>query len=140
MKTIKLSGGTIKIYEDIKEMPIQRYKDFQKYLLQDSGIGSTMADVDRHFRMLDRFLSAGKLNEAKQERDNLHMNFFMVLEKINILDISFVCLIHSINNEILYDTTEENLRRISERLGKMGMTKGQLEDITNEVKKKSILA
>lgn len=136
MKTINFSGGTIRYYENEKELPIHRYVDFQKYLAQDMGFGSTMSDVDKHFRMMDRNMVAGKYNEAKQIRDNLHMNLYMMFEKINILSLSLGCLIHSINNEVIYDTTEANLLRMSERLGKMGMTQKEVEKITTEVKKK----
>lgn len=139
MKEHKFNKHTIKIYEDIKELPINRYKDFQKYLMQDAGIGSSMKDVDQHFKMLDRFLSGGKLAEAAQERDNLHMNLYMLIEKISITHISFCCLIHSLDGQEFTYKTEQDLSDMAAKIGAFGLTQRELETIANGVKKKSIL-
>lgn len=140
MKTIQLGKNVIEIFDDIKEFPITRYKDFQKYLVEDSGIGSNMGAVNKHFEMLDRFLKAGKLSEAQQERDNLHMNLFMMIEGISITSVSFCCLIHSINGDVVKDLTEEGLKAMGEKLADHGMTSGQLDDLLEDVKKKLILS
>ena len=139
MKTIKLGDNIIEIFDDIKELPITRYKDLQKYLVEDSGIGSNMAAVNKHFEMLDRFLKAGKLSEAQQERDNLQMNLFMMLEGISITSVSFCCLVHSINEKVITNVNEDGLKEMGDLLSAHGMTIGELSDLLDDVKKKLIL-
>lgn len=138
MREIKAPKGKFRIFEAIREFPIDRFKDFQKYLVQDSGIGSTMSDVDSHYRNFDMFLSAGKLSECIQERHNLHYNLYFMLNRIDVKSVCFACLICSINDKEMNDFSETNLHAVSDEIGRMGFSRGELEDILSEVKKKLI--
>jgi hypothetical protein len=140
MRTVNLgSGNSFEIHESQKQLPINRYTDFQKYLLQDSGIGSTIADIDKHFKLLDTFLGAGSLEDAMRERHNLHIGLYLQINKINIEHISFACLIHSINGKRLEDFSETHLIQVCRELGEMGLTQEHVGDILENVKKNSIL-
>lgn len=139
MRTVTLETGSFIIRESIKELPINRYTDFQKYIIQDAGIGSTMRDVEEHFRMLDRFIALGQIEEAARERYNLHFNLYLGINKISIRHITFGCLIDSINDVKITDYSEANLQNVCDQLGAMGLIEEQVADILEEVKKKSIL-
>lgn len=138
MREINKLKGKFKINESIREIPINRYKDFQKYLVQDAGIGSTMDDVDRHFKNFDSFLQSGKLDEAIKERYNLHYNLYLMLNRIDIKSLAFGCLVHSIDGEEIADYSENSLNDITERIGSIGLNRGELEDILSDLKKKLI--
>jgi len=138
MRSIETPQGNFQICESIKELPIDRYTEFQKYLLQDSGIGSDIESVYRHFEKIDVFLAAGKLQEAINERTNQHFNLFMMLNKISITHLSFACLVSSIDGNQVTDYSESNLLLISSRLGKLGFIQNDLEKILEDVKKKLI--
>lgn len=139
MKVLTLTTGLeVTIHESIKELTADRYKDFQKYLIQSAGYGSTMEDVDRHFRNLDVFLNTGKIEEAIQERENMRMNMFLMLNKINIDHAAFACLIDSVNGIKVTDYSENNLLSIVQMLGEHGLLQTQVEEIISDVKKKSI--
>lgn len=140
MREVELPGGKIKIRETIKELPIDRFTDFQKYLVQDSGIGSDMLSVEKHFGMWDRLASAGKIDEAMRERHNLHMNIYLAINRINIQHISFVCLVDSVNGVGVDDYSESAMHDLSKKLGKMGLTQQHVSDILESVKKNSILS
>lgn len=140
MRTVNLKfGNSFKIHESQKQLPINRYTDFQKYVLQDSGIGSTIADIDTHYKKLDTFLGAGALEDAMRERHNLHIGLYLMINKINIEHISFACLIHSINGRRLKDFSEKHLEQVCRELGEMGLTQEHVADILENVKKNSIL-
>lgn len=126
------------INETTKELPINRYKDFQKYLVQESGIGSDMNGIDNHFRNFDLFLQSGKIQEALIERYNLHINFYLIFERMDINSLAFASLIDSIDGVEVSDFSERNLQKISDRLGEMRFKRGQLEEILQELKKKLI--
>ena len=145
MRIVKLTGGNIKIRESIKELPIDRFTDFQKYLVQDSGIGSDMGAVNNHFGKWDRLASAGKIDEAMRERHNLHMNIFLMINQINIQHITFCCLVDSVNSggdvfDPITDYSESAMHDLSKKLGQMGLTHGDVADILESVKKNSILS
>lgn len=138
MRTVKISGGKFEIRETPKELPINRFNDFQKYMIQDVGIGSTMADCERHFQQLDTFISHGKIEEAARERYNQHYGLVLAINRINITHLSFAVLIHSVNNRPIKDYSETNLKKVLEKLGDMGLTQAHVEDILEDLKKNSI--
>lgn len=130
----------ITLYQSEHEIPMKLLSEMQVYLIRDAGIGSTLADVDNHFNRLDMFLNSGKLAEAIQERKNLHANFHLAFARINIKSFAFACLVHSINNEVITDYSEYNLKVIIDRLSEMGITYGMVSDTVDEIKKKLISA
>lgn len=135
MKIIKHKGKEIAFYSSIKEMPIERYINLQTYLMQESGIGSTMGDVEAHFKNLDMFLSAGKVEEALTERQNLHMNIYAALNKVNFKSLSFACMIGTIDKqEIGY--TEYDLKEAIKKI--KGISVGEIEEILTDLKKNCI--
>lgn len=136
MKILELPGGKISLYETVKEFPIHLFAEFQKYLVQDAGIGSTMDDVTRHYSNMYRLLGASMVQEAATECYNLYQNLYMALNKINIQHICFACFVHSIHGEELLDYSETNLKATAARLGKMGLTQGHVEDVLEDFKKK----
>ena len=42
MNTIKVGNHTVTVYEGIDEMPIVRYQKFNRLMLIESGVGSTI--------------------------------------------------------------------------------------------------
>ena len=132
------SGSKLKLYSGIKEMPVKVFNIMQGFLMQDTGIGSTMADVDKHFQKLDSFLSAGKIADAITERENLHYNLYAALEGISFASLAFACFVHRVDDEILEDYSPENLRSVLDRLSNEGLTIGMVEDQLDQLKKKSM--
>lgn len=138
MREISVDHGKFKFSESIKELTIDRFSEFQKYILQDAGMGSDIDAVYKHFEKLDVFLAAGKLEEAIRERSNQHYALFFMLNKINITSLSFAVLLYSIDDVRVEDYSETNLLRICERLGRDGLSRGELESLLEDVKKNLI--
>lgn len=130
--------GAASFCETIKELPIDRYSEFQKYLLQDSGMGSDIESIQRHNEKIDLFLAANKIPEAITERTNQHFNFFFMLNQVNITHCSFAILVSSIKEQPITDYSETNLITICNQLGKQGFTHEQLTSILEDVKKNLI--
>jgi len=139
MRTIQTSQGSFKISDSIKELPIHRFSEFQKYLLQDSGIGSTIEEVYKHSEKLDIFLAANKVQEAINERANQHFNFFYMLNQISITHLTFAVFVDAIDDQPVTDHSESNLRQVCDRLGRVnGLQRQELETILEDIKKKLI--
>lgn len=139
MRIVKLPGGSIVIRESPKELPINRYTDHQKYLMMDAGIGSKMAHFIQHLGTLDSLMAAGNYEDAHRERENLQINIFAALNRISFRNLSVVCLVEAIDDVVLKDYSEDNLLKVSDQLGEMGLTDVMIDDILSAVKKNSIL-
>ena len=156
MRILELPANkTVHIRETAKELPINRYTDFQKYLIQVAGLGSDMPGVDIHFGKLFRFLGAGMTEEASREAYNLYNNIFLAINKVDIDSVAFNCLVDSITHykpdpdpktgklpidyiETITDYSEAGLIALAGRLGEYGLTRLMVDDILQDVKKKSI--
>ena len=136
MLELKDAGKRIELYNSIEELPIKRYVAYQKYILLDTCVGSTLEDVLAHFEKLDYFLQHNKVNEAKQERLNLHTGIYLQYEKINTTMLSFCCFVKSIDGQERKDLTEEGLQATSEILQETNITIGKLSKLLAQVKKK----
>lgn len=132
MITHKLNGQTLVFYSSIKEMPIKLYNLTQRYILQDMGIGSDMNAIDEHFRSLDAFLAANKIDDAKKERENMRFAFYTMLEQVNYKSLTFGCHIFSVDGVEITDRSEE---AITELLNTLTISFEQAGEILAEVKK-----
>lgn len=138
MKIININNNIIELYSDIKDLPIKKYRSFQKYILIDIGIGTTIDDISKHFEKLHFFLSSNKNDHAIKEAENLHFAFYEMLNEIDYKCYSFCCLIHSINGNRVENLSEEYLDKIIEDLNDIGVTQKIVDEYIDEVKKKLI--
>lgn len=126
------SGQTLVLYSSIKEMPIRLHNLTQRYLLQDMGIGSDMASIDSHFATLDAYLLAGKLDEAKQERENQRFAFYTMLQEVNYKSLAFACHIFSVDGIEITDRSEDAL---TDLINSLEINIDTVDEILSEVKK-----
>ena len=138
MKTVEAGNLTLTLYASIKELPIEVSKKFHSYILQDLGIGNTIEAVDNHLSKLMTFAGAGRKEETTEEAKNLRFNLFSMLSQWSYPCLSFACLIHSVNGIPHTDRTTEGLNALIQRLSDAGMTIGDIEEYTEEIKKKWI--
>jgi len=132
MITKTINNQSVKLYASTKEMPVKLYNLTQKYLLQDMGIGSDMNAIDERFSSIDSYLSAGKLEEAIQERENQRFAFYTMIQGVSYKSLAFACHIHSIDDMKVTDYSEDNLTAMSE---KFDFSMFELEEILEDLKK-----
>lgn len=135
MRKICIGKDILMIYESIKELPVVRYNKMQTYLMLDSGIGSTMADIEKRFQNLDTYLSAGRLEEALEERNNLQFAIYSNINAINYRSLSFACLVHSFKGIQNHDLEETGLSELLEKLSKAGLTQFMVQEELDDLKK-----
>lgn len=117
MKTVKINGKTLQMYDGIDELPVVNFQKYNKYILLDSGIGSDADAIDAHLVQLARLIKSD-LKKATRELQNMRLNMRMVVCEISPLYMAFTALIHSIDGERLTDLSDDNLKRIFEELNK----------------------
>jgi hypothetical protein len=135
MRTIQLKGNnTALLYDSIYELPESRYHDFTKYSLFDLGVGGDMEAVNKHHSALDSYLKHGRNEDAIQERRNMHISYFYMIEKVNHKSLSFACMVHSVNGKEP-DMSFDGLQSCIKELSRIGLKHGQVSDILEDVKK-----
>lgn len=134
MRRLELEGHKIDIYDSIDDMPIARFQRFSRNLLVESGIGGTVADVDRHLMRTIEFLKGDDKASAIKELENLRQGVHLVEQGISPKGMAFASLVYAVNGEVVTDLTDDNLVKIIEKLGTM--TVGELSRFVEEVKKK----
>lgn len=134
MKEVKLNGHTVRIYDSIDELPVVRFHKYNRMLLVDSGIGSDITDFDAHIERVVAYIRKGENENAAKELDNLRQNVYMILSGQSVRDLSFACLVESIDGQRCDDLSEESLGKVLQMLG--GTPRKQLTDETQSAKKK----
>ena len=114
------------IYDDIEQMPIDRFNKINKYWMLHDSIGSSIGDFDKnHYGKLLMLLE--EKSKMQKQLENFRILVFNVMNEINVEHLSFACMIHSINGEEITDISEEGLKGILNRLAKLGLTQDILK-------------
>lgn len=134
MRAIKIGKHEVKIYDAIEELPISRFHKFQKCLLVDSGLGSTIEDVDKHLEKARRFCMLDKAKEAEKELMNMRQNIWLVQNGISPKHLSFAALVFAIDGKECTDLSDDALTKIVETFADAPI--GDLTEQIASVKKK----
>lgn len=102
-------------------------------MLVDSGIGSDLNDFNTKISKIGAFMDKDR-GLAKIELENLRQSLFLIANETNPKHLSFVPLIHKINGKLLTDLSDENIKRVLDRLG--SIKKSRLDQLIDSVKKK----
>ena len=117
----RLKKTTLKLYDDIDQLPIERFNKANKYWMLHDNIGSSIADFDaNHFNKL--VLLAGDKDKCIAELNKFRILVFNIMNEINVEHLSFACLIHSINGKEQTDLSEDALKKVLKRLSDKGLT------------------
>lgn len=117
MKIVRLSGKVVELYDDIESLPITRFNKYNKMLLIDSGIGSDLADFDRHIERVIRYIAAKSPQNAVAELENLRQNIYLIQSGVSPRHMAFAVLVKSINGKPCDDISDDGLKRTIEQLG-----------------------
>ena len=133
-----LAKTTVKLYDDIDQLPVGRFNKINKYWMLHDNIGSSIADFDlNHFNKLA--LLAGDKEKTVAELNNFRILVYNIQNEVNVEHLSFACLVHSINGEVQDDMGEESLRRILQTLSDKGLTQEVCKKKLQKLGKESIL-
>lgn len=135
MQVIEGSGGIkIHYYANPKELPAGRFKDFQKYMFEDWGVGTDMKAIDARLSTAFNMIQQDMKDKALQELYNLRMAANYILNKLSIKSYAFAVLIGKINDDVCTDYSEDGLKAIIEKI-EGNLTQQQIETVAEAVKK-----
>lgn len=135
MKTIKLHGRKIVLYDSIEEMPITTFIQYNRNLLIDAGVGSDVDSIDSHISKIAKYIASGDKENGLKELENMRLNIYMVNSKISPKYLAFAALIKSIDGVEVTDHSDENLKRILSDINTMKHT--FLLKVLDDIKKKT---
>lgn len=134
MRKINLQKHVIITYDSIEELPITRFHKYNKMLLVDAGIGSSISDFDTHLSKLMAQMQTKDYKSVTIEIFNMRQNLYFILEDINPRQLAFAVLIKEIDGVACDDISDSGL---SETLLKINdITIGELENELSEIKTK----
>ena len=130
MRQVKWRKGikqhSIEIYDDIDQLPIERFNKANKYWMLDDNIGSSFTDIDKtHISRM--ILVADNKEKLLKEIENLRILIYNVISEVNPSHMAFACLVDSIDGEVVTDYSEEGLRRLLKRLSDLGFSAESLK-------------
>lgn len=134
MRSIKIGNNQVEIYASIKELPFERYRKMEMFLMQDAGIGSSLEDIDKRLVNIMMFAEADKIAEVKDEVVNLRLSMFSTMANLDYKCLAFACMIKSIDSCEYNDLTSEGLNEVIKILSQS--TVEELTQHWEEVKKK----
>ena len=108
MRTERLNGHTVKLYDSVDEMPIRRFQRFNKCLLYDTGIGSDFSDVDSHMARVAAYVQKDPA-KAIQELENLRNNLYYIVQGVSPKYLAFAALVTEIDGKPRGDLSDEGL-------------------------------
>lgn len=117
MKEVKLHGHKVRLYQSIEELPMDRFHKYNKFLLLDAGIGSDIQDFDNHIERVVKYIRKGEKDNAAKEMENMRLNIYLILQEQSVKDMSFACLVESIDGKTCDDLSEEGLKNVLQTLG-----------------------
>lgn len=112
MRNIKLAGMDVELYDAIEELPILRFHKYNKMLLVDAGVGSDLADFDRHIEKAVIYTKTNKPSLAATELENMRQNVYFIQSNISPRYMAFAVLVKSVNGKPCNDLSDDGLRKV----------------------------
>lgn len=134
MREVKIGKHKLKIYDSIEELPIVRYHKFNKFVLIDAHIGSSIQEFDMHLEKASRYIKNGKMDLAGKELQNLRQNVFFIQNEFSPQLMSLAVLVYSIDGKEVGAPTDENLTAVTKLFESLSVK--EFQSIYTEVKKK----
>ena len=134
MKEYQIGRHKVMLYESIEELPMVRFHKYNKMLLMDAGLGSDMSSFDAHIEKVVRYIRNGNTEDAAKEMENLRQNVYIMQTEQSPRNLSFACLVATIDGEPCGDLSDEGLERVRAKLN--DAKKKDITSVFSEVKKK----
>ncbi len=134
MRELQFDTHTLKYFAGVKEMPAGRFKEFQKYLFEDWGVGTTMPEVDLRLANAFQLVANNTKDKALQELHNLRLTINYIINKLSIKSYALAVLIFEVDGDKKYDYTEDGLKKTVELIEKT-VPQQTIEQIVEDIKK-----
>lgn len=132
----KVHKHTVEFYSSAETMPIMRYQKFNKYLMIDNEVGSTIGDYDKRMSKAIQFVHSDMKTEALKELENNRQNVFHCLSEYSPKNKAIAILVKKIGNREYTSIDSDTLDEIEQKLDEIGFTKKMMDETISDIKKK----
>ena len=133
MRTAKVNGHKVEIFDSIDELNIRRFQKYNKYMLIDSGVGSDLQDIIDHIEKAKIYIKANP-QLAYVELENMKQAMYLATEEISPKYMAFAVLVNKIDDVPADDLTDAGLKRVLDALSDVKKT--WIDRVIDLVKKK----
>lgn len=125
----------VTMYDDIDQLPIERFNKVNKYWMLHDNLGSSFTDIDStHISRL--ILVSDNKEKLLKELENLRILIYNIINDVNPSQMAFACLVSEIDGEVVEDLSEEGIKRVLKKLNDIGLTEGEFKKKMTEVREK----
>ena len=136
MITLKKRKAEIIFYDSIEEMPHRRYMKFNKEMMRSNEVGNTNADIIKRVNRAMGFIGANELDKAMKELSNARMSYNYSQAELDPKGLALASMVKSINGVEVDDITTSGLQNTLEVLQRLGITKKEVDNNADSIKKK----
>lgn len=111
-----INGHRIEFYESIEDLPMIRFQKYSKYVLVESGVGSSYQDSLKKIARVQGYIKTKDYESANADLQNLALNFQLIFNETNLKSFAFACLIKSIDGKMVLDVSEQGLQKTLDKL------------------------
>lgn len=126
----------IEFYDSIEEMPHRNYMKFNKEMMRQNEVGNDETDVLKRIERAMSFINAGSSDKAFKELSNARMAYTYANAELHPRGLALASMVKTIDGQPQNDLTSDGLREVLVVLQDEGITKKEVETISEEVKKK----
>ena len=111
MIQIKFNRTTLDLYDNIDQLPVERFNKANKFWMLHDNIGSSLEDIDKN-HLSKLALIAGDKEKCLKEIANMRILIYNVINEINVQQMSFACLVSKVNGQPVDDLSDNGLKKL----------------------------
>ncbi len=136
MIIFKKKNAVVEFYDSIEEMPHRRYMKFNKEMMRQNEVGNSMTDVLKRIERAMSFINADSPDKAFKELSNARMSYNYANAELQPKGLALATMVRTIDGKEQNDITTDGLRRVLGMLQELGITKKEVDQTTDDIKKK----
>ena len=125
----------IQLWDSIEDLPHRNYMKFNKEMMRDNEVGSSPSDIMKRISKALSFNKHGQKEKVAKELSNAQLAYNYLMNEIDPEGLALAALTKSIGGVPCNDFTTAGLMNTLEKLQDLGITKKQVTDYTQTVKK-----
>ena len=111
MREVRLNGHKIEVFDDISELSIERFHEYSRYMLIATGVGDSIADIDKHIEAINALLTID-VARAQQELLNLRQNLILVANERDFRHKAFLFFVISVDGQEWKDFSDNGIEKL----------------------------
>lgn len=117
MRLATINGHKLEIFDSIDELNIVRFSKYNKFNLIDAGIGDDLRSLNAHVDKIAKLMNKDQ-ESAIKELQNYQQNLFFINQEMSPKRLAFTALVKSIDGKEVHDISDENLKKVHEKLNR----------------------